>query len=190
MSLVAYLQHSPLVFLIFSGLLGLVVGSFLNVVAHRLPIMMERTWKRECREWLADDGDSPAPGAAADEECLTLSQPRSRCPHCGHQITAKENIPVFSWLMLRGRCSGCGEKISPRYPLVEIITALLSVAVAWHFGVTWQAAAGLGLTWALIALTLIDFDVQLLPDSITQPLLWAGLLLTLAPLFATPEEAI
>ncbi len=186
MDFVAYLQQSPRVFLIFSGLLGLVVGSFLNVVAHRLPAMMERAWRRECREWLADEEDAPP-----DEEApLTLSHPPSRCPHCGHRITAKENIPVLSWLLLRGRCAGCGQAISPRYPLVEAMTALLSVAVAWHFGVTWQTAAGLGFTWALIALTLIDFDVQLLPDSITQPLLWAGLLLTLAPLFATPRDAI
>lgn len=166
------------------GLLGLMVGSFLNVVIHRLPIMMERDWRRECRAFLElDASDEPA-------EAYNLVVPRSGCPHCGKLITAAENIPVVSYLLLRGRCSGCGAGISPRYPAVELLTALLSVAVAWRFGVTWQAAAALGLTWSLVALSFIDLDRQLLPDSITQPLLWTGLFLSLFPIFADSAASI
>lgn len=180
------LQQNATLFLTFAGLLGLAVGSFLNVVAHRLPLMMERGWQEECRA-LLNEGEETL---ESSEETLTLSHPRSRCPNCGHQITSLENIPVISWLFLRGRCSGCSKPISPRYPLVEIITGLLSLVVAWHFGFSWQAAAGLAFTWALVALSLIDFDVQLLPDTITLPLLWMGLLLSLVPVFAQPEAAI
>jgi leader peptidase (prepilin peptidase)/N-methyltransferase len=150
-----------------AGLIGLMVGSVLNVVIHRLPIMLEREWAVQCAEL---KGEAPPV-----YETLSLARPRSRCPQCGHRITALENLPVVSWLLLRGRCRGCGARIPLRYPLTEALTGLLFAFSAWHFGLT---AAGLGaliLIAALIALTGIDFDTQLLPDDITLPLLWAGL---------------
>ena len=150
-----------------AGLIGLIVGSFLNVVIHRLPIMMEREWAVQCAEL---KGEAPPV-----YETLSLARPRSRCPQCGHRITALENVPVVSWLLLRGRCRGCDARIPLRYPLTEALTGLLFAFSTWHFGLT---AAGLGaliLIAALIALTGIDFDTQLLPDDITLPLLWAGL---------------
>ena len=150
-----------------AGLLGLCVGSFLNVVIHRLPRMMEQDWHAQCADLR---GETPSTATA-----LTLARPRSRCPSCGHQITALENIPIISYLLLRGRCSSCGTSISPRYPMVEAVTGLLSAYAVWHFGPTLQGAGALLLIWALIALTGIDFDTQLLPDSITLPLLWLGL---------------
>ncbi|MFH1657801.1 MAG: A24 family peptidase [Pseudomonadota bacterium] len=156
-----------------AGLLGLCVGSFLNVVIHRLPKMMEQEWHAQCAELRGEM-------ASTVEEPLSLAKPRSRCPACGHQITAIENIPLISYLFfLRGKCSGCHTRISPRYPIIEAVTGLLSAYVAWHFGPTLQAAAGLVLVWALIALAAIDLDTQLLPDSITVPLLWLGLALNL-----------
>ncbi|MFC1683867.1 prepilin peptidase [Pseudomonadota bacterium] len=183
MSLIDYLQQNITIFLTFIGLLGLILGSFLNVVIHRLPIMMEREWKTQCNELLnLPQEDSTAP--------FNLNTPRSRCPGCGHQIRAIENIPVISYLFLRGRCSECGTGISLRYPLVELLTCLLSVSVAWYFGFSWQTAAALSLTWALVALSLIDFDHQLLPDSITLPFLWIGLLLSLFGIFTDPQPAI
>ncbi len=183
MNFIDYLQGNPLVFLLYTGLLGLMVGSFLNVVIHRLPIMLEQEWQAQCRE-LLQQPEEPRPPP------VTLSRPRSRCPHCGHQIRAIENIPIVSYLFLRGRCAGCGSAIAIRYPLIEALTALLSLAVAWHFGVTLQTAAALLLTWALIALSMIDFDHKLLPDTITLPFIWLGLLLSLWGTFTTPESAI
>ena len=151
------------------GLLGLCVGSFLNVVIHRLPKMMEQDWQAQCSELRGEM-------ASTAGEQLSLAKPRSRCPNCGHQITALENIPIISYLMiLRGKCSGCGSRISPRYPIIEAMTGLLSAYAAWHFGPTVQTIAALALLWALIALSAIDLDTQLLPDSITLPLLWLGL---------------
>jgi len=186
MAIIELLSTSPTFYFSVVGLLGLTVGSFLNVVIHRLPMMMEHEWRAHCAE-LAE-GNIPSP--ADTEEKLTLSAPRSRCPHCGHAITVLENIPVLSYLWLRGRCSACSEKISIRYPLIEFITALLSIMVAWHFGFTWPALAALFFTWALIALTMIDFDHQLLPDSITLPFLWLGLALSLWPVFVDSPTAI
>jgi leader peptidase (prepilin peptidase) / N-methyltransferase len=148
---------------------GLLVGSFLNVVVHRLPLMMRREWREQCAEEMTE----PAP--ALPEGRFNLVAPRSRCPGCGRTIRAIENIPVVSWLALRGKCAGCGTTISPRYPAVELLTALLFAATAWLLPWPWQALAGIGLTGALIALSFIDIDEQLLPDSITLPLLWAGL---------------
>lgn len=151
-----------------AGLFGLCVGSFLNVVIHRLPKMMEYDWRVQCAE-LCDQEASP-------NEPLSLSKPRSHCPACGHQITALENIPLVSYLLiLRGKCSECGIRISPRYPIVEAFTGLLSAYAAWHFGPTWQMVGALLLLWALVALSGIDLDTQLLPDSITLPLVWLGL---------------
>ena len=184
MFLIEALQQSPPLFLFAVTILGLSVGSFLNVAAYRLPLMMEREWKTQCRELLQLSPETET------EEPFNLARPRSRCPHCGHAISAKENIPILSYLLLRGRCSGCGARISPRYPLIEAATAVLSLLVAWHFGFGWQTAAILPLTWALIALSLIDFDHQLLPDSIIYPFLWAGLLLSLTGLFTDPRSAL
>ena len=182
-----YLGENAWAFALIAGVLGLLIGSFLNVVVHRMPIMMERAWRSQCRELL--DISSP-PAVAADEEPFNLMTPRSRCPHCGHAISALENIPVISYLWLRGRCSGCGKPISARYPLVELSTALFSGVTAWHFGLGWAAAAALVLTWALIALTLIDYDHQLLPDDITLPFMWIGLLLSLYGLFTDSTSSI
>jgi leader peptidase (prepilin peptidase) / N-methyltransferase len=165
--------------------LGLIVGSFLNVVIHRLPRMMQDEWRRECAEFQGD-----ASPEAVGPLCLTLSTPGSRCPHCGHAITPLENIPILSYMLLHGRCSACAAPISRRYPLVEAITALLSLAVVCRFGPGWEAVAALGLTWGLVALSGIDLDTQLLPDAITQPLLWLGLLLSLVGLFSDPKASI
>ncbi|HJW26213.1 MAG TPA: A24 family peptidase [Rhodocyclaceae bacterium] len=165
-----------------AGLLGLCIGSFLNVVIHRLPRMMERDWQMQCAE-LRNEVLEPA-------EPLTLAVPRSRCPDCGHPIGALENIPVISYLLLRGRCAGCRVAISPRYPLLEASTGLLSAYLAWHFGLGWQAAGALCLAWSLIALTFIDFDTQLLPDSITLPLLWLGLLFNVFGAFTDLQSAV
>jgi leader peptidase (prepilin peptidase)/N-methyltransferase len=156
--------------------LGLVIGSFLNVVIYRLPIILEREWSAQAAELLPpaaaqtmlDSKDLPAR--------FTLSVPRSACPACKAPITAWQNIPVVSWLVLRGRCAACKAPISARYPLVELATAALSAAVAWHFGFTPATACALVMTWALVALTGIDVDHQLLPDDITLPLMWAGLI--------------
>ncbi len=172
MTLIDFLQTSPTAFIIVAAILGLLVGSFLNVVIHRLPLMMEAEWRQQCAE-LAGQADTAPPPA------LNLVTPRSRCPHCGHVITALENIPVLSYLVLKGACSACGKAIGLRYPLIEALTGLLTALVAWHFGWGWQAAAAVVLTWALIALSMIDLDHQLLPDSITQPFLWLGLALSL-----------
>jgi leader peptidase (prepilin peptidase)/N-methyltransferase len=184
MAFLQVLESSPGVFLAVVGFLGLMVGSFLNVVIHRLPIMLDKSWRRECRAFLELEA------AEAPAEPYNLIVPRSRCPHCGKLIAAYENIPVLSYLLLRGRCSGCGAGISPRYPVVEALTALLSLAVAWHFGPTLQTAAALCLTWTLIALSFIDLDRQLLPDAITLPVLWGGLFLSLFGVFADSASSI
>ena len=167
-----------------AGLLGLCVGSFLNVVIHRLPKMMEMEWQAQCAELRGETVSSAA-------EPLSLAKPRSRCPACGHQITAIENIPLISYLLiLRGKCSGCHAHISPRYPIIEAVTGLLSAYIAWHFGPTLQAAGALALVWALIALSAIDLDTQLLPDSITLPLLWLGLAFNLWTAYTDLSSAV
>ncbi|MEM7083687.1 MAG: A24 family peptidase [Pseudomonadota bacterium] len=183
------MQQSPTTFIVVAGLVGLLVGSFLNVVIHRLPIMMKREWEAECA---ALRGETPP-----EQTPYNLVVPRSACPHCGHMITALENIPVVSYLFLRGKCANCRTPISIRYPLVELFTGIATALVAWRFGAGVEALAAIALTWALIALSGIDFDTQLLPDSITQPLLWLGLLLTLwhgevdaQRLFISPTNAI
>ncbi len=180
------LADQPLLFTALATLVGAMVGSFLNVVIHRLPIMMERQWREQCRE-LEEAGEAET---AEPEEPFNLAVPPSSCPHCGYRIRPWQNIPILGYLLLRGRCAGCGKAISPRYPLIEAATAALTGFVAWHFGFGIEALAAMALTWALIALTMIDFDHQLLPDAITLPFLWLGLGLSLLPLFATPEEAI
>ncbi|MEI6414784.1 MAG: A24 family peptidase [Pseudomonadota bacterium] len=167
-----------------AGLVGLLVGSFLNVVILRLPPRLEWEWWRDCQAtWGNEAPPSPL-------EPPGLIAPGSRCPRCGHALRAWENVPILSFLWLRGRCSSCQGGISPRYPLVEFLTALLSVAVAWRFGPTAPALMVLLLTWALIALSVIDYDTQLLPDVITLPFLWLGLLASLFHWFTPPASAI
>ena len=167
------LASSPGAFLVTSMIVGLLVGSFLNVVIHRMPIMLDRQWRAQCMELAAD------PNAAATVPALVepynLVVPRSACPSCKEPVTALQNIPVVSWLALKGRCARCGNPISARYPLVEALTGLLTLAVAWKFGFGWPVLAALVLTWFLIALTFIDIDHQLLPDDLTLPLIWLGL---------------
>lgn len=184
MEVLQLLESSRLFLAIATGALGLVVGSFLNVVIYRLPVMMNRSWIRECKEHSGEaaDPDEPQP--------FNLLTPASRCPQCNHRVSAAENIPVISYLFLKGRCSGCGTAISMRYPLVELSTAILSIITALHFGYSLQTLAALGFTWALIPLFLIDFDHQILPDSITLPLLWSGLLLSLLNLFVDSHTSI
>jgi leader peptidase (prepilin peptidase)/N-methyltransferase len=171
-SLKLWLDNNTAFLIVTTAVLGLVVGSFLNVVIHRLPLMLERTWRRQCR--------------------LNLVTPRSQCPHCGYAIAAHQNIPLLSFVLLKGKCAACGQRISWRYPLVETLTAILSVVVVWHFGATSASVAALLLTWALIALAVIDFDKQILPDAITLPLIWVGLLvnLYLNPLFTPLRSAV
>jgi leader peptidase (prepilin peptidase)/N-methyltransferase len=178
--------------------LGLVVGSFLNVVVYRLPIMLEREWRSQAAELLpAHSAAGPARIAASPNDRFNLSTPRSACPACKAPIKAWQNIPVVSWLMLGGRCASCKARISWRYPMVELTTGLLSAWVAWHFGFGAPAACGLLITWALVALTGIDIDHQLLPDSITLPLMWAGLLAAVmigpidgSPIPVSPRDAL
>jgi leader peptidase (prepilin peptidase)/N-methyltransferase len=165
-----------------AAIAGLCVGSFLNVVIHRLPKMLERGWQAQCAELR---GETPEPAPA-----YNLVVPRSACPACGVQITALQNIPVVSWLVLKGRCAGCHAPISGRYPIVELIGGALAAAAIWHFGATPHGVAACGLLWALLALTMIDFDTQLLPDGITLPLLWAGLIVNLRSTFAPLPDAV
>ena len=172
----------PALFAVICGVLGLLVGSFLNVVIHRLPMMMERDWRNHCAELHGEEPPQNKP--------LSLARPGSRCPACGHAIRAIENVPVLSWIFLRGRCSACAKPISPRYPLVEATSGLLCAFAALHFGYGWAAAGAMLLIWCLIALTWIDLDTQLLPDSITLPLLWAGLLFNVSGSFVDLQSAV
>ncbi len=174
--------HDPAFFTLTCTALGLIVGSFLNVVILRLPKMMEQGWQRECCEVL----DQPVP----DQEPISLSHPGSHCPGCGAAIKPWQNIPVISWLMLRGRCAQCGMGISVRYPAVELITGVLSGLVAWQFGFGIEALSALALIWMLVALTGIDIDTQLLPDSITLPLLWLGLAVNLFAVWTPLSSAV
>jgi len=189
MSLVELLSSMPALWLTVVGLLSLLIGSFLNVVILRLPVMMEREWRAQAAALEGREEESGEP--------FNLVVPRSRCPKCGAAVRAWQNIPLLSYVLLRGRCAGCSAPIGLRYPAVEAFTALASMLVAWRFGVTPEAVAALVLTWTLIALSVIDIDHQLLPDSLTLPLLWLGLLLSLwhetaggTVLFQTPREAI
>lgn len=183
MYLTALFQQYPLLLPIFAGVLGLIIGSFLNVVIHRLPIMLERSWREQCQEMLSTSKPDRT-------ERFDLIVPRSRCPHCGHAIRAWENIPVLSFLWLKGRCAGCRKPISRRYPAVELLTGILSTLAAWHFGWGPALAASLLLIWGLIALSLIDLDHQILPDAITLPFLWLGLGANLFALFTNLHSAV
>jgi leader peptidase (prepilin peptidase) / N-methyltransferase len=166
-----------------AGVLGLLVGSFLNVVILRLPARMAAAWRQEARDVLELQADAtPLPPGIVREP--------SHCPHCKHPLSALDNIPLFGWLLLRGRCRYCQAKISIQYPLVELLSGVLSAVIVWKFGPSWAALAGLALTWTLIALSGIDFRTQLLPDQLTFPLLWLGLLLSLLPMFVTAPASI
>jgi leader peptidase (prepilin peptidase)/N-methyltransferase len=167
----------PFLLFVVAGLVGLAIGSFLNVVAYRVPLMMERAWRAQCKE-LEAQAFTPPPHVTGDGR-FDLWWPPSACPGCGAAIAPRHNVPVLGWLWLRGHCASCGLAISPRYPFVEAFAAVLGLTVVYVLGPTWQAVAALGFTWTLLALTLIDLDHKLLPDSITLPLLWAGLLLNL-----------
>lgn len=184
MPIAEFLSLNPTAWIMCCGVFGLVVGSFLNVVIYRLPVMLERDWRAQCAELLNTSTDSPP------AEKFNLATPRSKCPKCGHTIRAHENIPVLSFLLLRGRCSACSAKISPRYPIIEFIAGILSAAVAWRFGYSSGGAWALLLTYALITLTMIDFDHQLLPDNITLPFVWLGLLLSVFDIFTSMRSSI
>ncbi|EGG98859.1 Leader peptidase (Prepilin peptidase) / N-methyltransferase [gamma proteobacterium IMCC2047] len=184
MQLLQYLAENLPAAIAVAGILGLLVGSFLNVVIYRLPVMMEREWTSQCKALLeTDDADS-------EQSSFNLVTPNSHCPKCDTPIKAWQNIPVISYLMLGGKCNNCKTAISKRYPFVEFVTGLLSCLVIWHFGINWQGGLMLLLTWALITLTMIDFDHQLLPDSITLPLLWIGLIANSFGLFCSLPEAL
>jgi leader peptidase (prepilin peptidase)/N-methyltransferase len=185
------LAQSPEAFAVVAFLFALLVGSFLNVVIYRLPLMMYREWQEQCKE--LQEAETPE----LPDEPFNLVIPRSACPNCGTQITAWQNIPVISYLLLRGRCKGCKDKISKRYPLVELLTAVLATVCAWRMGFGPEALMAIGLTFALVAISLIDFDHQLIPDSIVIPLLWVGLGMSLfhgsvggTYLFVSPVDSI
>jgi leader peptidase (prepilin peptidase)/N-methyltransferase len=179
-----FLNH-PTIFLVVVTLLGLIVGSFLNVVIYRLPTIIKRQWSRECREWLSVEDE------AANEVSrpFNLVSPRSECPKCGHKIKVIENIPIISYFILGGKCSECHTSISIQYPLVEALSAIFSLLIAWHFGYSWQTATALLLTWALIALSVIDLQTKLLPDPITLPFVWLGLIVNTGHLFTDDLES-
>ncbi|WP_439144677.1 prepilin peptidase [Ventosimonas gracilis] len=183
MQAVAFLAENIPMQVISALLLGMIVGSFLNVVVYRLPKMLLRDWQVQAREVLGLP-------AEPQQSTFNLMLPRSRCPHCGHAIRSWENIPLFSYLMLGGKCANCKTSISLRYPLVELFAGLISALVVWHFGLNWQAAAMLLLSWGLLAMSLIDADHQLLPDALVLPLLWLGLLVNSQGLFVPLADAL
>ena len=183
MSVTLLLSQGWLLFVLFVWVV-LSVGSFLNVAIYRLPVMLKREWRTQASEVL--ELDTPAESGST----FNLMTPRSRCPTCAITIPARHNIPVISWILLRGRCANCNAPISPRYPLVELLTAIASIAVISVYGYTWLGAAALVFTWSIIALTFIDFDTQLLPDQITLPLLWLGLTVNLLGGFTDLTSAV
>lgn len=183
-SFIQLLADTPALFMTVIGALGLTVGSFLNVVIHRLPIMLEKNWRRECQTFLDLEPETEP------DRPYNLLVPGSHCPQCQRPVRAWENIPIVSYLLLKGRCAGCRTPISFRYPAIEALTAAVSVAVAWHFGFTWQTAWALALSWSLVCLSFIDFDRQLLPDAITLPVLWMGLFLSLFDVFTDSSSSI
>lgn len=182
MSFIHLLQTTPVFFISLCATIGLMIGSFLNVVIHRLPRMLERQWQQQCAELHGKTVEVSPP--------FSIVTPRSSCPNCGHKITALENIPIASYLTLKGRCSQCRTAISPRYPIIEALTSVISGLIAWHFGYGLAAFAALAFAWPMIALAFIDLDTQLLPDDITLPLLWGGLLVNLNDGFTDIHSAI
>ncbi len=185
MLILELLANVPALFVVLAVLLGLMVGSFLNVVIYRLPLMLEREWRAQCAELLELEGASAAP-----QPLFNLWWPRSQCPHCQHVIRAAENIPILSYLLQGGRCAHCQAPISIQYPLVEAVSGVLAGIVAWHFGWGWPAAAALIFTWTLLAASVIDLRHQLLPDVLTLPLLWLGLGAALFGLFTDLHSAV
>jgi leader peptidase (prepilin peptidase)/N-methyltransferase len=185
LELLAVFQTEPWLFYTAVVLFSLCVGSFLNVVIYRLPVMLERDWRQQCHEFL--EMEPPVDEAKTK---ISLARPASSCPHCGHAIRAWENIPVISYILLGGKCSSCKTPISAQYPAIEAITALASVAVAWQFGVTLQTVGGLLFTWVLIALTMIDIHKQLLPDNLTLPLLWLGIIFALFETYTSLQSSV
>ena len=196
MQFIQLLQENMTIALVVFGLLGLCVGSFLNVVIHRTPLMMVSAWRKECSQFMYEQADMPREhtmplvNIVATDTPITLSKPASRCPHCAHKIKWYENIPLISWIVLRGRCSECKAAIGLRYPIVELVTALLSALVIYHFGVNMVGLSALVLVWTLIALTGIDFDTQLLPDRLTFPLAGLGLAVNSQGWFVPPTQSI
>ncbi len=187
----ALFAESPLLFILAAFVIALLVGSFLNVVIYRVPIMMERGWREQCTAL------SASPASELPEGRFDLIAPRSRCPSCGHRITAMQNIPVLSYVLLGGKCAGCGSRIPARYPVIELLTGILTGVVAWRFGFGWEAAAAIAMTWALVAISVIDIDHQYIYDNMVLPLVWAGLVLSLwhpmtgaGTLFIEPKAAI
>jgi len=181
-------QYFPILFYSMIFFISLLVGSFLNVVIYRLPEMMEREWRTDCREFIKSELKDPE--IKESDEKFNLMVPRSRCPKCGHAISALENVPVISWLVLKGKCKSCKNPIPVRYPSIELLTAILSVVVAYKFGPTLAGFTAIVLTWGLVSLTFIDVDKMLLPDQITLPLLWLGLLLNLNGTFVDLNTAV
>jgi leader peptidase (prepilin peptidase)/N-methyltransferase len=186
-----FFSEFPLAFIAVAFLLALLIGSFLNVVIYRLPIMMERDWRKQCDEF------AETPATEIPDGRFDLILPRSRCSSCSEQITALQNIPVLSYLFLGGKCGHCKAPISKRYPIIELVTAILTGVVAWRFGFGWEAVAAIGITWTLIAISVIDYDHQIIPDSMSLSLVWAGLFMSLfnpldgaEVLFVDPKTSI
>jgi leader peptidase (prepilin peptidase)/N-methyltransferase len=190
MDVINFIAGIPLFYMILAFVVGLMIGSFLNVVIYRLPVMLEHEWKQQCSEIMNLD-------PVAETARFNLLTPASRCPSCGYRITIAQNIPILSYLLLHGKCAACSARISPRYPVVELLTGIVSFLVVWRFGFTLEALAALFLSWTLIALSGIDLDHKLLPDSLTLLLLWTGLLISLTSklvsaetLFINPVDSI
>ncbi len=191
MDLINLLQQDITALLIFTGIFSLMIGSFLNAAIYRIPKMMHQEWHQECKELLqSEDSNQQESVESRKEEKFNLMTPRSVCPNCGHMITALENIPVLSYLFLRGKCSSCKTGISLQYPLIEIFTALLSIFVAWKFGFSWQTLATLVLAWTLITLSIIDAKTLLLPDNLTLPLMWIGIAVNYQHLFVDLQSSV
>ncbi|MFT4561572.1 MAG: leader peptidase (prepilin peptidase)/N-methyltransferase [Gammaproteobacteria bacterium] len=182
--MIELLQLNPTLFTVVAGIMGLLVGSFLNVVIHRLPLMMEREWRGECESFLSSDSTPD------ESEPFNLMTPRSRCPSCNHEISALENIPVISYVVLGGKCKACKASISARYPVIEVTSAIVAIAVSLRFGFGAAGISALALSWCLISLAAIDMDTQLLPDAITLPLLWAGIIVNFFGVFVSLKESV
>ena len=187
MELISLLRENTVFYLSIVGLFSLLVGSFLNAAIYRIPIMLQKGWREECEELFGGDKDTSSHDLS---QTFNLFVPRSQCPHCGHMITAIENIPVISYLFLKGKCSSCSSNISIQYPIVELATAAISVFVAWKMGFGWQALAALIFTWTLITLSLIDAKTMLLPDNLTIPLMWLGIAVNYNGLFTDLQSSI
>lgn len=190
MQLVELFQQLPALVYLFAVILGLIIGSFLNVVIYRLPKMLIHNWSDDCINFLAEQDKDFNYKKSSLASPFNLAYPASSCPQCNHKISAIENIPVLSYLFLKGQCRECKTKISKRYPFVEILTAIVTFMVVWHFGLSWQSLFALLLSWNLIALSGIDYDHQYLPDSLTLPFIWLGLLLNSFNLYVDLHSAV